>query len=388
MAVYSGPKVVTDGMIMHLDKYNEESYQGEPTTNLAVNFSAWSKDASGHSSQGAVTLSSDNWTATIVDTDDNTRHYAYINATPGTTYTFSNKYRNLGGTSPTFRYQVSWRDSSNNNISYAWVQTAALGITDIGGWQQATYTATAPSGTVQILWYMQDGADYTGYTHNFEIKEMQFEAKPHMTKWVDGTRPVADGWQDLSGEGHHADLTSLTYSATNVPGTNVNDFSFNGTSNRCTLGTLGTVKTILAWIKADTNHSGIVFGPHVNGLDNWFGVENRLINIYATESADVNNFSANGTTYMDNGGWYYIAMTINHDTNTIINYLDGVQDTSVTVSHSIGIWGGAAATIGRRGTNSQRYFDGEIDTVSIYNRILTAIEVLQNFNASKGRYGL
>ena len=37
MAVYSGPKVVTDGMVLHLDKYNEESYQGEPTTNILGN---------------------------------------------------------------------------------------------------------------------------------------------------------------------------------------------------------------------------------------------------------------------------------------------------------------------------------------------------------------
>ena len=25
MAVYSGPKVVTDGIVLHLDKYNEEN---------------------------------------------------------------------------------------------------------------------------------------------------------------------------------------------------------------------------------------------------------------------------------------------------------------------------------------------------------------------------
>jgi len=37
MAVYSGPKVVTDGMVLHLDKYNEESYLGEPTVNLMTN---------------------------------------------------------------------------------------------------------------------------------------------------------------------------------------------------------------------------------------------------------------------------------------------------------------------------------------------------------------
>ena len=43
MAVYSGPKVVTDGMVLHLDKYNEESYLGEPTTNYFIG-NSWNGD--------------------------------------------------------------------------------------------------------------------------------------------------------------------------------------------------------------------------------------------------------------------------------------------------------------------------------------------------------
>ena len=46
MAVYSGPKVVTDGIVLHLDKYNEESYLGEPTVNLLTsqtNMANWTE---------------------------------------------------------------------------------------------------------------------------------------------------------------------------------------------------------------------------------------------------------------------------------------------------------------------------------------------------------
>ena len=32
--------------------------------------------------------------------------------------------------------------------------------------------------------------------------------------------------------------------------------------------------------------------------------------------------------------------------------------------------------------------DGEIPTVKVYNRALSAAEVLRNYNANKGRYGL
>ena len=34
------------------------------------------------------------------------------------------------------------------------------------------------------------------------------------------------------------------------------------------------------------------------------------------------------------------------------------------------------------------YFDSNISQVSMYNRALTAQEILQNYNATKRRYGL
>ena len=38
--------------------------------------------------------------------------------------------------------------------------------------------------------------------------------------------------------------------------------------------------------------------------------------------------------------------------------------------------------------SSERYFAGRISSVQIYNRTLSAAEVLQNYNANKGRFGL
>ncbi|MEX0594961.1 MAG: LamG domain-containing protein, partial [Candidatus Paceibacterota bacterium] len=45
--------------------------------------------------------------------------------------------------------------------------------------------------------------------------------------------------------------------------------------------------------------------------------------------------------------------------------------------------------IGRWGFGGyERYFQGNIAQVSIYNRALTAQEIQQNFNATRGRFGL
>jgi hypothetical protein len=39
-------------------------------------------------------------------------------------------------------------------------------------------------------------------------------------------------------------------------------------------------------------------------------------------------------------------------------------------------------------TTSERYLVGRVSSVQIYNRTLSATEVLQNYNANKGRFGL
>lgn len=44
--------------------------------------------------------------------------------------------------------------------------------------------------------------------------------------------------------------------------------------------------------------------------------------------------------------------------------------------------------IGRNGSSSNNYFNGNIYNTKIYNRALTQEEVLQNYNATKGRFGL
>jgi len=43
--------------------------------------------------------------------------------------------------------------------------------------------------------------------------------------------------------------------------------------------------------------------------------------------------------------------------------------------------------IGRLGDGRQ-YFNGKISNIQVYNRALSAAEVLQNYNASKSRFGL
>ena len=44
--------------------------------------------------------------------------------------------------------------------------------------------------------------------------------------------------------------------------------------------------------------------------------------------------------------------------------------------------------IGHKVSDGTEHFQGKISCVSVYRRVLTATEVLQNYNALKGRFGL
>ena len=49
--------------------------------------------------------------------------------------------------------------------------------------------------------------------------------------------------------------------------------------------------------------------------------------------------------------------------------------------------GTAALNIGNR-DNNDRHLDGDVGCARLYNRALSATEVLQNFNAQRGRFGV
>jgi hypothetical protein len=89
--------------------------------------------------------------------------------------------------------------------------------------------------------------------------------------------------------------------------------------------------------------------------------------------------------------WYHIAQVINRPSGNLRIYLNGssVLNTS-TSTHNMSYT--AAVQIAQQGTNTAsafaRRYSGRIGAVRIYNRVLSAAEVLQNYNATKGRFGL
>ena len=84
--------------------------------------------------------------------------------------------------------------------------------------------------------------------------------------------------------------------------------------------------------------------------------------------------------------WYNIAWVFNYSTKLKQIYVNGVFDTS---GGTVGYGGtGTNTEIGRYPWAPSYLMSGNIAVVSLYNKVLSASEVLQNYNAMKPRFSL
>ena len=96
-------------------------------------------------------------------------------------------------------------------------------------------------------------------------------------------------------------------------------------------------------------------------------------------------FSAVGS----NTKWYCLAITADYTNRTIKTYTNGVlSNTTNNWRDSTGNTGNLG--LGRAGSTSwpNAVLSGSVASFSIYSRALTSSEILQNYNATKGRFNL
>jgi hypothetical protein len=90
-----------------------------------------------------------------------------------------------------------------------------------------------------------------------------------------------------------------------------------------------------------------------------------------------------GATSLSLNTWYFAAVTYSNSTGWKL-YLNGREDgTSVDTTT---FTGNQEIVIGA--FSSSNNFTGRIASVQVYNRALTSQEIVQNYNATKKRYGL
>jgi hypothetical protein len=191
-------------------------------------------------------------------------------------------------------------------------------------------------------------------------------------------------WRDISGNQNNGTLTNgPTFNSDNG-----GSFVFDGADDYVTTNYNAQLQNFTAciWFKANslTTIAGrLLDKDYLNGF--WLGKNpNGSLNSWGGGVRDLSFPYGRYITLTDNQ-WHYIVSIRNNTTHTI--YGDGITNTisgtvSTTATNASSLWFGRENNIG------PSLYKGNISQVKIYNRALTAQEVLQNYNATKGRYGL
>ena len=206
-------------------------------------------------------------------------------------------------------------------------------------------------------------------------------------------------WTDLSGKGNNGTLTNgPTHSSDNG-----GFFEFDGDNDYVDLGTISTSNVLqmhnpsgggltLSWWGYFDN-TGDDFqrifdksngGTGSNGWAIYGGVTGSTPRLNLGSGS--NNDQVISDSYLAST-WQNWCVTWVQSSGTYVTYLNGVQDKTGTRTWNIPSVQ-TNARIGSWNHSTAREYNGKIASLNIYDKALTASEVQQNFNASRGRYGI
>jgi hypothetical protein len=199
-------------------------------------------------------------------------------------------------------------------------------------------------------------------------------------------------WFDLSGNNNNGTLTN----GPTFDSANGGSIVFDGTNDYVDLGNISQLKpttqiTVSAWVYRstmnDSQNEAIISCTQVGGYELFYTTNKMTFYVYAGGSYRIPEMSTSAIS-----GW--MNFTATYDNRYAKLYYNGVLQNTVDsgatnnisyVANNILI--GAEASAGST-RESGFEWTGKIAQTLIYNTSLTASEVLQNYNATKAKFGL
>jgi hypothetical protein len=278
--------------------------------------------------------------------------------------------------------------SSNLNNAQLW-RSNGVDQAVTGNWnptyttEWVRYSTTGPctAGTTLDYFPIHSGSLTGGYT--IQYCGFQLELGTYATPFVNGTRSTTQALLDPTGQ-NTITATSLTYPSDG-------SFSFNGSTNRITCPSTSALDfagsqqyTVMAWIY-----------PLLGG-GTWHGIVSKgesqqyafTVNSpgayihYETNQGGVAALNSSAGSITQNA-WQYVGIRFDGTNKTIWKNGEIIATQAAAVNSTSNT---EQLRIGEG--NANELFNGSITQVAIYNRALSNNEVMQNFNALRGRYGV
>jgi hypothetical protein len=201
-------------------------------------------------------------------------------------------------------------------------------------------------------------------------------------------------WNDISRTGVNGALTNGPTFTNNNGGAIVFDGSNDYILSNSAINT-GQNFTVDVWFKLTTSgRRALVSNSYLYTANTgWYffiggsGQTNNLALSVGTDQAYINTVA----NTLINNQWYNACGTVTNGGSSMQLYLNGAPLTpasstlaTISIAYTIPDY-----KIGRLAVSGfEDYYSGSIASTKIYNRALTAQEVLQNYNATKTRFGL
>ena len=201
-------------------------------------------------------------------------------------------------------------------------------------------------------------------------------------------------WTDLSGRGNNGTLVN----GVGYNGDNLGSLSFDGSNDYGTIEAdssfqLGNGYTLCAWVKSSNNPSNYagICGTFDRIPSSYYGsnfsIQPNSQKFHFLVGGSSTYYIPASATYTI-GQWYYLVGTILGAECKF--YIDGTLNTTYNQPSASSAPGSTTKfKMGRFYQDVDNYyFNGNISNFSFYNKVLTASEVQQNFNATRSRFGI
>jgi hypothetical protein len=378
MGLAHSPKIVTDGLAFIYDTGSGKSYKGEPTTNLQSSGSAGVHASSSGNAVSVTDASAEKgpgWkkvTITARGTNFRTLQFTYTSMAANTMYCHSAVFD--WGNMKDKGYLIYFDGNGTGTRAYYrpgdYVNTGSGSINSTMPDGKFAGTITHTSSHSHAFFIRNYSTGVSGLNDYFYYKEYQVEINTHPTQFTTGTRSATAGLLDLT--------NTATIDISNVSFDSNAQMTFDGTNDYASLGNPtafrdlaeGAIETVY-YRDASSGTYQMVFTDAGSDLE--------ITYLGNTLQFYIGN-SGLSYTHAVTDQWFNVVGTWTSGFKKL--YINGVEVASGTNTGTD--TGNRDRYVGGRGANFP--FNGKIPIARIYDRALTADEILQNYNAFKSRF--
>ena len=393
--VNNGPQIVRNGLVLNLDAGNGKSYStnrfqalgsGTITENVtfAINGTGTFQRVASGTVIGGYTVRPNDVVYSYVLGVTGCHYHGNSAPIPAGSYaTFSVDYLITGATNIATSYPNNVVLVYENYAGSALAGSTGLANNYQDTWQRLTLTAGPTSGTGTQAMFLYPGYCSPGKladsgTIYFRNPKVEWTNVDTGNSTFSSTSNIGL-WYDLSGNGNNGTLT-------NGPTSNVSNkgnILFDGINQRVSTNYKPSgERSYFIWVKFSslTHSSGYsLTGTQETNSYTYIGIQNGG-DVYYYAGASTGGNIGNPVTV---NTWVNLGFALFPDGSRRV-YKNGIE-----IHYNTGGLGGTATLEFSVGCINQNHFiTGNISNVTIYNRALSASEIMQNFQATKTRFGL